>query len=90
MADIKTDKAVMTAEDREYFKNGVKTLCGTEMLITAEFIKQNRSIFTKEDYEFMSKELGRQAGAIWAKLLRALKKADFKEAQKILTGGNGK
>ena len=57
--------------------------------MAAEFIKQNRSIFTKEDYEFMSKELGRQAGAIWAKLLRAFKKRDFKEAQKILTGGKG-
>lgn len=37
----------------------------------------------------MKKELGRQAGAIWAKLLRALKKHDFKEAEKILTGGTG-
>ena len=89
MEDIKTDKAVMTAEDKEYFKNGVKTLCGTEMLMTARFIEQRKSRFTKSDYEFMKQELGRQAGAIWAKLLRALKKADFKEAQKILTGGNG-
>ena len=89
MADIKTDKAVMTAEDREYFKNGVKTLCGTEMLTAARFIEQMKSRFIKSDYEFMKQEIGRQAGAIWAKLLRALKKADFKEAQKILTGGNG-
>lgn len=82
-------KIPMSKEDREYFKNGVKTLCGTEVLTAARFIEQMKSRFTKSDYDFMKQELSRQAWAIWAKLIRALKKADFKEAQKILTGGNG-
>ncbi len=82
----------MTQEDRKYFKNGVKTLCGTELLFTIRVIedKDLKKVFDSKDLEFMKKELGRQAGAIWAKLLRALKKHDFKEAERILTGGTGK
>lgn len=81
----------MTQEDRQYFKNGVKTLCGTELLFAIRVIEDKEliKVIDSEDLEFMKKELGRQAGAIWAKLLRALKKLDFKEAQKILTGGTG-
>lgn len=81
----------MTQEDRQYFKNGVKTLCGTELLFAIRVIEDKDliKVIDSKDLEFMKKELGRQAGAIWAKLLRALKKLDFKEAQKILTGGTG-
>lgn len=89
MADIKTDKAVMTQEDREYFKDGVRTLCGTEVLFVKNIINDPdaKKIFTAEDIDFMNKELGRQAGAVFARILRALKKRNYKEAQKALTGG---
>ena len=82
----------MTQEDRQYFKNGVKTLCGTELLFAIRVIEDKDliKVIDSEDLEFMKKELGRQAGAIWAKLLRALKKLDFKEAERILRGGTGK
>ena len=81
----------MTQEDREYFKNGVKTLCGTELVFAIRVIEDKDFIkaVDSKDLEFMKKELGRRAGAIWAELLRALKKTDFKEAEKILTGGIG-
>ncbi len=81
----------MTQEDRDYFKNGVKTLCGTELVFAIRVIEDKDfiKIVDSKDLEFMKHELGRQAGAIWAKLLRALKKHDFKEAEKILTGGTG-
>ncbi|TGY93415.1 hypothetical protein E5329_18525 [Petralouisia muris] len=82
----------MTQEDRQYFKNGVKTLCGTELLFAIRVIEDKDliKVIDSKDLEFMKKELGRQAGAIWAKLLRALKKLDFKEAERILRGGTGK
>ena len=82
-------KVSMTPEDKAYFKNGVRTLCGTELLFAVKVIsdKDMKEIFGEKDIDFMKKELGRQAGAIWQRLLRALKKADFKEAEKILTGG---
>lgn len=82
----------MTQEDRQYFKNGVKTLCGTELLFAIRVIEDKDliKVIDGKDLEFMKKELGRQAGAIWAKLLRALKKLDFKEAERILRGGTGK
>lgn len=85
------EKAKMTQGDRDYFKNGVKTLCGTELIFVIRFIEDKDliKVFDSGDLEFMKKELGRQAGAIWAKLLRALKEMDFKEAEKILTGGTG-
>ena len=85
-------KVEMTQEDKAYFKNGVKTLCGTELVFAIRVIedKDLKKVFDSKDLEFMKKELGRQAGAIWAKLLRALKKHDFKEAERILTGGTGK
>lgn len=82
-------KIPMTQEDREYFKNGVRTLCGTEVLFAKNIINgpDAKKIFTAEDIDFMNKELGRQAGAVFARILRAFKKRDFKEAQRILTGG---
>lgn len=81
----------MSQEDRQYFKNGAKTLCGTELLFVIRIIEDKDliKVIDSEDLEFMKHELGRQAGAIWAKLLRALKKLDFKETQRILTGGTG-
>lgn len=48
-----------------------------------------KKIFTAEDLDFMNKELGRQAGAVFARILRAIKKRDFREAQRVLTGGKG-
>ena len=81
----------MTQEDREYFKNGVRTLCGVEVLRVRDMINHPdaKKIFTAEDLDFMNKELGRQAGAVFARILRAIKKRDFREAQRVLTGGKG-
>lgn len=79
----------MTKEDREYFKSGVRTLCGTEVIFVKNIINDPdaKKLFTQQDIEFMNKELGRQAGAVFARILRAFKKRDFKEAQRVLTGG---
>ena len=81
----------MTDEDRAYFKAGVKTLCGTELIFAGNVIndKDLRKQFDPEDIAFMNKELGRQAGAIWARLLRALKKHDFAAAEEIIRGKRG-
>lgn len=85
-------KIAMTQEDREYFKSGVRTLCGTEVLFVKNIINDPdaKKIFTAEDIDFMNKELGRQAGAVFAWILRAFKKRDFEEAQRVLTGGKNK
>lgn len=82
-------KAEMTQEDRAYFKKGVKTLCGTELILATKVINDPdiKKIFTQGDLDFMNKELGRQAGALFAGILRGFKKKDFSEVQKILTGG---
>lgn len=79
----------MRNEDREYFKNGVRTLCGTEVIVVSKIINDPdaKKIFTQQDIDFMNKELGRQAGAVFARILRAFKARDFKEAQRVLTGG---
>lgn len=84
-------KIPMTQEDREYFKSGVRTLCGVEVLQVRDMINypDAKKIFTAEDLDFMNKELGRQAGAVFARILRAIKKRDFREAQRVLTGGKG-
>ena len=77
----------MTKEDREYFKRGVKTLCGTELLFVGKLIlgeKEVRKIIDPEDFEFIRVELGRQAGALWGKLLRSLKKEDYAAAVELL------
>ena len=64
------EKVKMKQEDREYFKNGVKTLCGVEVLIIKDFINEPevKKTLAKEDIEFMNKELGRQAGAEFGKI----------------------
>lgn len=81
----------MTDEDRAYFKEGVKTLCGTELIFAKNVIndKDLRKRFDPEDLAFMNKELGRQAGAIWARLLRELKKHDFAAAEEVIKGKRG-
>ena len=79
----------MTKEDREYFKRGVKTLCVTELLFVGKVIlgkKEARKIIDPEDIEFMRVELGRQAVALWGKLLRSLKKEDYVAAAEVLRG----
>ncbi len=83
------EKVKMTQEDKTYFKNGVKTLCGTELIVVIKVINDPdiKKIFTQDNLDFMNKELGRQAGAVFARILRAFKKRDFKEAQRVLTGG---
>lgn len=83
------EKVKMTQEDKTYFKNGVKTLCGTELIVVTKVINDPniKKIFTQGDFNFMNKELGRQAGAVFARILRAFKKRDFEEAQRVLTGG---
>lgn len=85
------EKIPMTQEDREYFKSGARTLCGVEVLQVRDMINHPdaKKIFTAEDLDFMNKELGRQAGAVFARILRAIKKRDFREAQRVLTGGKG-
>ncbi len=57
-------KVEMTKEDREYFKNGVKTLCGTELILATKVINDPdiKKMFTQGDLDFMNKELGRRAG----------------------------
>ena len=79
----------MTQEDRDYFKSGVRTLCGIEVIQAKNIINDPglKVVFTSEDLDFMNKELGRQAGAVFARILRAIKKKDFKEAQRVITGG---
>ena len=85
-------KIPMTQEDRDYFKSGVRTLCGIEVIQAKNIINDPglKVVFTSEDLDFMSKELGRQAGAVFARILRAIKKKDFKEAQRVITGGKSR
>ena len=69
-------KIPMTQEDRDYFKSGVRTLCGIEVIQAKNIINDPglKAVFTSEDLDFMNKELGRQAGAVFARILRAIKK----------------
>ncbi len=85
-------KIPMTQEDRDYFKSGVRTLCGIEVIQAKNIINDPglKAVFTSEDLDFMNKELGRQAGAVFARILRAIKKKDFKEAQRVITGGKSR
>lgn len=92
LSELDTKRTIkMTDEDRAYFKEGMKTLCGTELLFAGNVIndKDLRKQFAPEDLAFMNKELGRQAGAIWARLLRALKKHDFEAAVEVMRGKGG-
>lgn len=57
---------------------------------TSQKYHKRPGIKTSEDLAFMNKELGRQAGAVFARILRAFKKMDFKEVQRVLTGGKSK
>lgn len=85
-------KIPMTQEDRDYFKSGVRTLCGIEVIQAKNIINDPglKVVFTSEDLGFMNKELGRQAGAVFARILRAIKKKNFKEAQRVITGGKSR
>lgn len=85
-------KIPMTQEDRDYFKSGVRTLCGIEVIQAKNIINDPglKVVFTSEDLDFMNKELGGQAGAVFARILRAIKKKDFKEAQRVITGGKSR
>lgn len=85
-------KIPMTQEDRDYFESGVRTLCGIEVIQAKNIINDPglKVVFTSEDLDFMNKELGRQAGAVFARILRAIKKKDFKEAQRVITGGKSR
>lgn len=85
-------KIPMTQEDRDYFKSGVRTLCGIEVIQAKNIINDPglKVVFTSEDLDFMNKELGRQAGAVLDRILRAIKKKDFKEAQRVITGGKSR
>lgn len=86
------EKIPMTQEDRDYFKSGVRTLCGIEVIQAKNIINDPglKVVFTSEDLDFMNKELGRQAEAVFARILRAIKKKDFKEAQRVITGGKSR
>ena len=84
------EKIPMTQEDRDYFKSGVRTLCGIEVIQAKNIINDPELVFTSEDLDFMNKELGRQAGAVFARILRTIKKMDFKEAQRVITGGKNR
>ena len=58
MANI--GKIPMTQEDRDYFKSGVRTLCGIEVIQAKNIINdpELKVVFTSEDLAFMNKELG--------------------------------
>lgn len=88
MEDTEHNKIPMAKEDKDYFKSGVRTLCGIEVIYVKNLIStpEAKQIFTFEDLEFMKKELARQAGAIFARILRAIKRKDFEEAQRVMTG----
>lgn len=90
--EVAYEKIPMTQEDRDYFKSGVRTLCGIEVIQAKNIINDPglKVVFTSEDLGFMNKELGRQAGAVFARILRAIKKKDFKEAQRVITGGKSR
>lgn len=90
--EVAYEKKPMTQEDRDYFKSGVRTLCGIEVIQAKNIINDPglKVVFTSEDLDFMNKELGRQAGAVFARILRAIKKKDFKEAQRVITGGKSR
>lgn len=57
MADTEHNKIPMAKEDRDYFKSGVRTLCGTEVIYVKNLISapEAKQIFTFEDLEFMKK-----------------------------------
>lgn len=90
--EVAYKKIPMTQEDRDYFKSGVRTLCGIEVIQAKNIINDPglKVVFTSEDLDFMNKELSRQAGAVFARILRAIKKKDFKEAQRVITGGKSR
>lgn len=90
--EVAYEKIPMTQEDRDYFKSGVRTLCGIEVIQAKNIINDPglKVVFTSKDLDFMNKELGRQAGAVFARILRAIKKKDFKEAQRVITGGKSR
>ena len=90
--EVAYEKIPMTQEDRDYFKSGVRTLCGIEVIQAKNIINDPglKVVFTSEDLDFMNKELGRQARAVFARILRAIKKKDFKEAQRVITGGKSR
>lgn len=90
--EVAYEKIPMTQEDRDYFKSGVRTLCGIEVIQAKNIINDPglKVVFTSGDLDFMNKELGRQAGAVFARILRAIKKKDFKEAQRVITGGKSR
>lgn len=82
----KCNKIPMQKEEREYFEIGVRTLCGTEVIYVKNLIStpKAKQIFTSDDLKFMEKELDRQAGAIFARVLRAIKRKDFEEAWRVM------
>ena len=43
-----TDKVKMTDEDRAYFKAGVKTLCGAELLFAGNVINDKVMLYEKD------------------------------------------
>lgn len=51
-------KIPMTQEDRDYFKSGVRTLCGIEVIQAKNIINDPglKVVFTSEDLDFMNKE----------------------------------
>lgn len=51
--------------------------------------KEMQKVFDQKDLAFMKKKLGRQAGEIWARLLRALDKRDFAAAEEVMRGKRG-
>ena len=62
-----------------------------EFIVAGEWgLKEEFNRLTDEEISRMTPDeciLGRQAGAVFARILRALKKRNYKEAQRVLTGG---
>lgn len=58
----KTKKKIkMTKEDREYFKQGMKTVNPIEFLFITDFMNEAKDIFTEEDLKFMRSCAGKRA-----------------------------
>ena len=86
------EKVSLIAKDRDYFKNGVKGLSGIEVIRLKNIINNSEltAVFTSKDLKFMNKELARQSGMVFDKIIRAFKKMDFEEAKRMITGGESK
>lgn len=74
-------KIPMTQEDRDYFKSGVRTLCGIEVIQAKNIINDPglKVVFTSEDLDFMNKELADRQGRYLPESLERLRKRTLRK-----------